>query len=499
MSLYSKQSPLDRAAGILLPIFSLPGPYGIGTLGSEAHRFVEFLETAGQKLWQVLPGGPTGFGDSPYQSFSAFAGNPYFISPELLQKDGLLTQEEEQSAHRDGASYIDYGDLYQNRLALLRKAAERFDETRADFLAFCAEESWLEDFALFMSLKDAFPGISWHQWPSDIRKREKEALLKWKTKLAKEIRFWKFTQFVFFDQWKKLRLFAAEHQVELIGDLPIYTADDSADVWSEPEQFLLDEELRPEAVAGVPPDYFSATGQRWGNPLYRWEFMAEDGFSWWKRRLSANAKLYDYLRIDHFLGLVRYWAVDRECETAVDGKFYPGPGEDLINALFEANTGCRILAEDLGVPNPKVQKLLEEAGLPGMRVLLFAFGDDAKNPYLPHMHDKNAICYVGTHDNQTLCGWLKDPEQADNIKNAMAYFEITTPALLPAAIRKAALFSVCNTAIISMADWLNLEEEARINTPGSADGNWRWRLEDWQLSSELAIQIRRLTEKAGRI
>ena len=495
-----KQQPLPRRAGVMLPVFSLPGPYGIGTLGSEAYRFIEFLKTSGQKIWQVLPCGPTGFGDSPYQSFSAFAGNPYFISPELLVRDGLLTDSEADTARRDPGDPINYGDLYQNRLNLLQQAANRFGfDSDADFGRFCAEEAdWLNDFAFFMALKGRFEGRSWHDWPSDIRHREPKAMERFGKELYHPIRFWKFTQYCFFRQWSMLKKFAGEHDVQLLGDLPIYAADDSADVWANPGLFLLDSELRPEAVAGVPPDYFSADGQRWGNPLYRWDVMAQDHFSWWRQRMAANARLYDIIRIDHFLGLVRYWAVDAACDTARDGTFKKGPGRALLEALQE-DPGCTVIAEDLGVANPDVNALLEEAGYPGMKVLLFAFDGDPKNPYLPHMHRPNSVCYIGTHDNETMAAFCQKPESREQAAHAMEYFGVDSADRLPGAMRRAAFYSTCSTVIISMADWLNLDDSARINRPGSSFGNWQWRLEDWQMTNELAVRMRRLTELAGRL
>ncbi len=489
----------SRICGVLLPVFSLPGAYGVGSLGKPALDFLHFLKSAGQTAWQVLPLGPTGFGDSPYQPFSAFAGNPYLIDLESLAGWGLLTDAELDSACRPEGNPVDYGDLFYQRLALLHKAAERFDfGGNGDYHRFCqGAEFWLTDFARFMALKHYFHQSDWLSWPEDIRLRDPEALLYYDGLLAGEIRFWKFTQFAFFTQWQQVRQLASELSIQLVGDLPIYPALDSADVWANRLEYQLDRQGRPSFVAGVPPDYFSATGQRWGNPLYHWGKMQENDFSWWRARIEANAGLYDVIRIDHFIGIVRYWAIPAECPTAVDGEWHPGPGKLLVEAMQQAAGESRLVAEDLGVLHPSVTALLQESNLAGMRVLQFAFDGNPQNPYLPHCYPNHTTCFVGTHDNDTLCGFLNS-QSDEQLAFAKAYLNQPDRSKLPDAFIRAALSSVAEMTVIPMADWLGLGTEARINTPSTLGGNWVFRLKTSDFTPQLAAHMQSLTQMYGR-
>ncbi|MEI6578175.1 MAG: 4-alpha-glucanotransferase [Eubacteriales bacterium] len=400
---------VDRLAGVLLPISSLPSPYGIGTLGKAAYDFVDFLSAAEQSYWQVLPIGQTGFGDSPYQSFSAFAGNPYFVDIDMLKSQGLLMQEEIDKADAsDTNNYVNYEKVYFKRFSLLKQAFLRFNVYEEDYLSFCVSESvWLDDYALFMSIKEHFCQKDFQKWENDIRLRFKKSIEHYKEILKNELKFWQFCQYEFFKQWEKLKSYANEKGILIIGDIPIYVSSDSADLWSNMELFQMDMNGHPKSIAGVPPDYFSATGQRWGNPLYDWNAMEKSGFNWWKRRISACARLFDVIRIDHFIGIARYYAIPPECETAIEGKWMEGPGEKLINAINESVGSARIIAEDLGQLHPSVKKLLEKSGYPGMKVLLFAADGNENNPHIPFKYDKNTTVYVGTHDNDTVAGLCK--------------------------------------------------------------------------------------------
>ena len=493
---------LERGAGILLPISSLPSPYGIGSLGKEAYEFVDRLKEAGQRYWQVLPIGPTSFGDSPYQSFSAFAGNPYFIDFDILIHEGLLTQEEVDAySWYDQPDDIDYARLYRQRFEVLRKAYGRSKhEASRQYAEFLTEnENWLPDYALYMAVKADHENKEWLNWEEPVLKREETALRKCREQLHDEIGFYMFLQFKFDEQWKTLKSYANRHGISLIGDIPIYVALDSADVWANTEQFQLDQDLQPVCVAGCPPDAFSDYGQKWGNPLYDWDRMEQDGFSWWKNRIRKSASLYDVIRIDHFIGVVRYYNIPADGEPK-NGFYLEGPGKKLVDAIDSARGNAKVIAEDLGVVVPEVQKLVKESGYPGMKVLQFAFsGGDSE--YLPHNHVKNSVVYPGTHDNTTLTDWWENGASEKEKAAAAAYLHLTgvkPTAKELAAIRtddvriallRAALGSVADRAIIPMYDWLGLGEEAHLNTPGKLGGNWTWRAAEGFDAEPLASRI----------
>lgn len=469
----------ERGAGILLPISSLPSRYGIGTLGQEAYLFVDQLKEAGQRYWQVLPVGPTSFGDSPYQSFSAFAGNPYFIDLETLIDEGLLTKQEvEEVSWGEDASDIDYALLFENRFPVLKKAYQksRFRE-ETEYQSFVKQNSyWLSDYCLYMALKFYFQNKEWQLWDEDIRYREKKALRKYQKLLTDEIGFWEFCQYKFFQQWKRLKKYAHKMGVRLIGDIPLYVSMDSADVWARPQLFELDERRRPIHIAGVPPDCFSADGQRWGNPLYDWKAMEADEFRWWEKRMSANARLYDVIRIDHFIGVVNYWSIPAECPTAVEGEWKKGPGKKLTKVIQKATKGTDIIAEDLGVVGPNVRKLIKKTGWPGMKILEFAFDGGADSEYLPHNYtDSNCLVYGGTHDNETLVGFYGTKKKKE-LKYVYRYLNISKRKEIPKAMIRAAYASIAATAIFQMQDILELDNSARMNLPSTVGTNWRWRM-----------------------
>lgn len=475
-----------------MPVFSLPSRYGIGSLGSPALGFAEFLHSAGQTLWQMLPLGPTGFADSPYQSFSSFAGNPYLIDLDMLAGDGLLTSSELSSAERpDG--YIDYGDLYSTRFDLLRKACARFGGSEA-LRAFAAEEPDIADYALFMALKRRFGMAPWYGWPEDIRRRSSGAVERWQAELEDEINFELFMQYEFSRQFSRLRARCRELGVFLIGDMPMYPAPDSADVWASPGQFQLDGELRPVSVAGVPPDYFSETGQLWGNPLYRWDAMERGGFAWWRRRIGAAAKLYDCIRLDHFRALESYWSVPAAAETAAEGRWLPGPGKAFTDMLARDFPGTSFIAEDLGLITEPVHELRRRAGMPGMAVLSFAFEQGANSSYLPHALERMCACCTGTHDNDTLAGLI------DGMTDEQRAFTADyCGGASPRAVIRAGMASCADIFIAQMQDWLGLGSGARINTPGVPGGSWRWRLGRDELSPQLAFDMLKMTQTFDRL
>ncbi len=491
-----------RSSGVLLHPTSLPGRFGMGTFGREAFGFVDSLAKAGQTYWQVLPLGPTGYGDSPYQSFSAFAGNPQLIDLELLQEAGLLEAADLADAPAFPAGEVDYGWVIPYKLGKLKRAFERFEalagpESRGRFDAFVrSQAAWLDDFALFMALKDHFAGAGWSTWDADIRAHRPEAVREWQERLAPSVRFHAFLQYLFFDQYRDLKQYANDRKVHIIGDIPIFVAYDSADAWSHPEIFYLDTQGHPTVVAGVPPDYFSETGQLWGNPLYRWDVLEQSGFAWWIERLKMALALYDVVRIDHFRGFEAYWEVPAGEETAINGRWIKAPGHALFKAVERALGNLPIIAEDLGVITPEVEALRDEAGLPGMKILQFAFGGDPENAYLPHNFVRNCVVYTGTHDNDTTRGWFEaapDAERAD----ALAYLGYE-PADVPEALIRLALASVADLAVVPMQDWLGLDSPARMNTPGKAAGNWAWRMPPGALDGALTKRIRSLTERYGR-
>ena len=489
-----------RSCGILLPLFSLPSEHGIGTLGKAAYEFLDFLSEAGQSWWQILPVGPAGSGDSPYQSFSSFAGNTYFIDLDMLVDDGLLTKAEVCAIECGGsAETVDYNALRENRMPLLRIAAQRgLAREDAGFEAFCRDNArWLSDFALYMALKEHFNGSAWYEWPEDIRLHRADAVEKYSRELREDVSFFSYVQYLFYSQWSALRAYAREKGIGIIGDMPIYVALDSADVWAEPEFFLLDEHNVPVEVAGVPPDYFSADGQLWGNPLYDWDAMRRDGYGWWIRRVDGASRLYDALRIDHFRAFESYWAVPRGTESAKQGQWRPGPGMDLVGRLTAWFNNVRFIAEDLGVLTPEVHRLLDESGLPGMKVLEFAFDPASLSDYLPHRYNDNCICYAGTHDNNTLRGWI-DEENLETLAFAREYLGIDDEADLADAVLRAGMRSKAVLFIAQMQDWLGLGASARMNTPGTVGGNWAWRMLPGSATKALAGKMRRMVYIYGR-
>ncbi len=476
-----KKTPLleRRRCGILMPVFSLPSPYGIGSLGKAAYRFIDFLEEAGQSYWQILPLGPTGYGDSPYQSYSTYAGNPYFIDLELLCQSGYLSKEEcDAIDFGKDIDSIDYGKLYAGRFPLFRKALPRFlERTPADFDAFCKKHAyWLDDYALFMALKDDHGGASFDKWKEDLKLHKRAALKEAAARLSEDVLYWKMLQYFFYGQWKALKTYANKKGISIIGDVPIYVAPDSADVWASPSQFLLDEERRPIKVAGCPPDAFTADGQLWGNPLYRWDTMKEDGYAWWCKRLKAASQLYDVIRFDHFRGFEAYYTIPYGKKNARHGTWEPGPGIDFFRTIHEKIKNLSIIAEDLGFLTEGVYQLLAETGYPGMKVMQFAFGDPMiDGEYLPHNFPRNCVAYTGTHDNETIIGWLATANKK-TVKNAERYFRLNKSEGKNWTIMKAALATSANTVILQMQDFLGLDNRARINEPSTTGKNWRWRI-----------------------
>jgi len=488
----------ERRSGILLHPTSFPGPYGIGDLGEQAYVFLDWLAQGKQHLWQVLPLGPTGFGDSPYQCFSAFAGNPLLIDPEDLLHRGYLFRHD-LAVPAFPQERVDYGPVIQWKQTLLRKAFAGFEQTSppARFEAFREEEkAWLEDYALFMALKDAHGGQPWYAWEPALRDREPAALDSARGRLEREIRFHIFGQWLFFEQWLRLKAYANQHRIQVIGDIPIYVARDSADAWAHRDQFLFDDEGRPIVVAGVPPDYFSPTGQLWGNPIYDWEKMAADSYSWWIDRLRANLRLYDIIRLDHFRGFYNYWAVPGDAETAEHGAWRDGPRYDFFDTVIAALGELPLIAEDLGEPHPGVDALRTHYGFPGMKVLQFAWGSDARNPFLPHNYDKNYVVYTGTHDNDTTRGWYEKASEAER-DYVRRYLRVDGRDIAWDFIRLA-MMSTAVMAVIPLQDAMNLGSEARMNTPAVAAGNWTWRYLSHQLTEGIQAGLAELVELYGR-
>ena len=488
-----------RTSGILMPIFSLPSNGGIGTLGKEAYRFVDFLNKSGQSWWQILPLSPTNFGDSPYQSFSSYAGNPYFIDPEILIEEGLLTGEEFNFFDfGDNNLKIDYGKLYENRIKMLKIAFSRFVED-IEYKTFISDNAiWLDEYALFMALKNVNNDASWDTWENSFKFREEKVIAKFKEEQTYLINFYKFVQFKFFSQWFKLKAYANEKGIGIIGDIPIYVAYDSVDVWSEPVQFSLDKDLKPKAVAGCPPDYFSPKGQLWGNPLYNWPFMKRDSYCWWKRRMGWALKLYDVVRIDHFRGFESYWAIPFGEKTAENGKWQKGPNLALFNAIKkDFGQNLPIIAEDLGFLTQEVLKMVEKSGFPGMKVLQFAFTPDAESDYLPHNFNKNSVVYTGTHDNDTILGWAKTATK-DELDFALKYMSLNSIDTINWAMMRTAMMSVADTCILTMQDAVGLDSVGRINTPSTLGDNWQWRIDGSFINDWLANILLDLTEISFR-
>ena len=512
----------ERNAGILMPVSSLPSPYGIGTFGKDAYDFVTFVKECNHKYWQVLPLGPTTYGDSPYQSYSAFAGNPYFVDLDMLIEAGFLLKSEVISrdwgdgivpvnvseddavngrfgTYRDGnigdERYVSYEKIYNNRFDILRIAYNRFKaacieskKTLAKGLPLYKQfdnfvkdnADWLEDYALFMALKSHFNNVSWGEWETDIKFRKPEAMSRYEEQLSDDIGYWKFIQFEFYLQWNALKQYANSNGIEIIGDIPIYMGYDSVDVWANQGEFQLDENLTPIKVAGVPPDAFSDAGQKWGNPLYDYDKMEANGFSWWRKRMAASAKLYDVIRIDHFIGIVKYYTIPADMPDARQGEYRQGPGQKLLDAINESIGDKKIIAEDLGVEVPEVAKILKENGYPGMKVLEFAFGGDRKNPHLPYNYTQNLVCYGGTHDNETLLGFFEDRGDWE-LGYAYDYLDTRDKGRMVDQVFRAAYSSVAVLTVFAVQDILKLGNWARMNLPSSMGNNWKWRMQKGQL------------------
>ena len=491
-----------RSSGILLPIFSLPSKYGIGNFGKEAYDFVDYLVESGQSLWQILPIGPINETCSPYQSYSAFAGNPYYIDIDQLIKENLLEQNE-ANAFNWGTNKIsvNYDLLAENRFKVLRIAFERFKKKdQKDYNDFCEEnEYWLKDYSLFMSLKSHFNDQDWIDWEDDdIRLHKNSAVKKYTKLLMDDTQFWCFMQFKFYEQWYNLKNYANEHKIKIIGDIPIYVAMDSADTWANSNQFLLDDDHRPSVVAGCPPDCFAEDGQLWGNAIYDYDFMEKDNFSWWKSRIAFSAKIYDVIRIDHFIGIVRYYAIPAEDTTARNGKFHKGPGYKLIKAIDEVKGDSEIIAEDLGVVVKAVTALIKRSGYPGMKILQHAFDGKPTNEHLPINYDKNYCVYLGTHDNDTVVSAI---EQMSEEKKKCLMNYIGKDNLDDAVwdMVRLAYASVANKVIIQMQDYLELDNSARMNIPSTVGCNWKWRVRKNQMTSKLAQKLNLLSKTYGRL
>jgi 4-alpha-glucanotransferase len=504
----------SRSSGILLHPTSLPGRFGIGDLGTEAYRFADFLADTKQRLWQVLPLGPLGYGDSPYQCHSVFAGNPLLISPDTLSDEGLLQAADLANAPHFAEHSVDFDEVRAFKLPLLQESFQGFEEKaspgqRAEFDSFCNDKaSWLDGYALYTALKEAHGLQAWNMWEDDIKLRRPGALRRWSKKLVREIQCHKYQQLQFFKQWSRLKKYCNDRSIRLFGDMPIYVSLDSDTVWLHPELFYLDADGKPTLVAGVPPDYFSETGQLWGNPIYRWDLMAKDGYAWWIERIKATLLLVDIVRLDHFRGFEKYWEVPGGDTTARNGRWVPGPGAALFEAIKKALGNVPIIAEDLGVITPEVDALRERFGFPGMRVLQFAFGNDPKaDDYRPHNYPRNCVVYTGTHDNNTTIGWFREEVSGDTTQSreireaerrlALKYMGSDGREFNWDFIRLA-LMSVADTAIIPLQDVLGLGAEARMNRPATANGNWSWRFTRNMLTDELKTRLRELTTIYGR-
>jgi len=492
-----------RASGILLPVASLPSDYGIGCFSKEAYRFVDQLRRAGQSYWQILPLGPTSYGDSPYQSFSTFAGNPYFIDPQDLVARGWLTGEQcERYDFGGNEEYVDYAKIYESRFLLLREAWKNSHISQdGNFRKFVEENSyWLEDYCLYMAVKASFGNVCWVEWDEDIKTRRPQALAAYREKFAEEIEFYQFQQYLFRVQWEKLKGYANERGLKIIGDIPIYVAFDSSDAWANPELFQFDEQCNPIAVAGCPPDAFSATGQLWGNPLYDWDYHRKTGYDWWMKRLAASFELYDVVRIDHFRAFDEYYSIPAGMKTAEIGSWKPGPGYELFETMKEKLGEHEVIAEDLGFLTPSVLELVKKTGYPGMKVLQFAFDSREDSDYLPHNYDHNCVVYTGTHDNDTTTGWYeKRPDYDRSFCDHYLGLEKSEQDKVTWKLIRAALSSVADLAVIPMQDYLGLGSEARINTPSTLGNNWEWRMKRDAFTDELADRIRDMAQTYGRL
>ncbi len=496
---------LPRSSGVLLHISSLPSPYGIGTMGKQAYRFIRFLHEAGQTYWQILPLGTTGFANSPYQNFSIYAGNPYLIDFDLLVEDGLLQPDAAASLEwGDDPTKVDYGLIYENKKKVLHWAYEglqyfkphQFLADKEDF--FEKEKFWLEDYACFMVLKDKFEGRSWQEWPDQFRMREPEAIEEFCDEHEDQLDYYYFEQFIFYRQWRHVRQYAEQYQIKIIGDLPIYVAEDSVDVWANPELFQLNENRELTHVAGCPPDLFTPDGQLWGNPLYDWHEMAKDDYDWWVKRINWAMQVYDYARIDHFRGFESYWSVPHGDPTARFGKWIDGPKDNLFIAMYKELGEIRVIAEDLGFMTDEVIQLRKRLGFPGMSVLQFAFDPKMDSAYLPHNIRHNNVVYAGTHDNSTTRGWF-DLIDDETKRLAVDYFGLVDGQDYVKGLMRGAMNTVANTCILSMQDLLGLDESARMNLPGSSEGNWEWRMTLDQINQDLARELHYLTFLTGRL
>lgn len=494
-----------RKSGVLLPVSAIPSRYGIGAFSREAFEFVDFLEKAGQKIWQILPLGPTGYGDSPYQSFSTFAGNPYYIDLVQLTEEGYLSEDEcEACDWGSNREYTDYGKLYLSRSGILEKAYKRAVsehklEEDKKYRKFIKENGyWLEDYAKYMAVKDSFGGICWIEWEEDIRLRRPKTLQECDRELAWEIGFYKFQQFLFAKQWRKLKKYANKKGIEIVGDIPIYVALDSADTWANPELFKLDLNCIPTAVAGCPPDAFSSTGQLWGNPLYDWKYHKKTGYEWWMRRIAYCYELYDIVRIDHFRGFDAYWSIPYGDATAENGRWVKGPGYDIFRTMKKTLGEKKVIAEDLGFLTDSVIKLVKRTGYPGMKILQFAFDSREESDYLPHNYGRNCVVYTGTHDNDTTLGWYHTLDKTDKAL-ADRYLNIRSGKDVPWEFIRSALASVADTAVIPMQDYLTLDSAARINTPSTLGNNWKWRMKEGDYEDTLAARIRQITKLYSRL
>lgn len=486
-----------RASGILLPVTSIPSKYGIGCFSKEAYKFVDLLEEAGQSYWQILPLGPTSFGDSPYQSFSTFAGNPYFIDLEELIKEGLLTKEEcEECDFGDDPRKVDYGKVYESRFGLLWSAFQNYDLENKEFVKFVEDnKEWLEDYSLYMAIKDSYEGLAWTNWDEDIQLRKSEAILQYKEELADDILFYQFIQYEFDKQWKKLKEYANSKSVKIIGDIPIYVAFDSADCWANKELFQFNKDNEPIAVAGCPPDAFAATGQLWGNPLYDWDYHKKTNYQWWKKRVKYSFRMYDVVRIDHFRGFDEYYSIPYGNETAENGAWLKGPGIDLFKSIADELGKLDIIAEDLGYLTDSVIKLVKDTGFPGMKIIQFAFDSREGSNYLPHTYDKNCVVYTGTHDNDTINGWYKTVSEEDKeYANEYLNNKNTKQSDIHWDFIRCAMSSVADLAIIPMQDILGLGSEARINIPSTLGNNWDWRILEGEFTDQLIEQLKKLTK-----
>ncbi|MDD2427844.1 MAG: 4-alpha-glucanotransferase [Eubacteriales bacterium] len=502
-----KEIRTDRKSGVLLHITSLPSPYGIGTMGAEARDFIDFLVQAGQSYWQILPIGPTGFGDSPYQSFSTRAGNPYLIDIDLLIQDGLLKEDEaKQFDFGSEPERVDFSLMWKNRLSLFHLAWKRLSEDnlrslRLEFEEFIKEEgeTWLHEYALFMSLKDAHGGIGWADWPDEFKLRDPVSLVKFSESHKEEIEFCEFMQFLFFRQWERLHVYARNAGIEIMGDLPIYVAGDSVEVWTQPELFQMDENLNPTFVSGTPPDDYSSGGQLWGSPLFKWEAHEADGFKWWIERVRFQMRFYDMLRLDHFRGFESYWAVPYGDATARRGQWVKGPADKLFNAIKDELGDLPLFAEDLGYMTKEVSAFRERTGFPSMKVLQFAFNPNDLSDYLPHNMVENAVLYTGTHDNDTIRGWIEEEASEEELEFAQQYLGLNEEEGFVWGMMRGAATTVAKTVIFQMQDLLELDNKARMNVPATLEGNWEWRMKDGVLSSDLAQKLRELTRISGRI